>query len=142
MKEFIEIVKNLLANKRTRSIAILLLYIVFFIFVFAFINSASKPVIKDEDIISNKKIYRIEIEGLDHLIYEDNKIIYNGDVVDELPSNYNLNILMRSLIVLYNYPLNIFEIMLHLIEIEFQQNHNRFHCSYTHPSKYNDQIHE
>ena len=41
MNEFIELLKKLWGNKRTRSIAILLLYVLFFIIVFMLLNSSS-----------------------------------------------------------------------------------------------------
>ena len=39
MKETIEFIKNLWANKRTRALAILIIYAIFFIFVFMLISS-------------------------------------------------------------------------------------------------------
>lgn len=103
MKEFIELVKKLWINKRYRAIAILLLYVVFFIFVFSFISSNSKPVLNVEptgiDKIKNIENYKLYVEGLDEFIvnYETNTIYYNDltysieDKIEEL-DKYDLDI--------------------------------------------------
>jgi len=98
MKEFIDLVKNLWANKRTRALAILLVYFVFFIFVFMFIGNSNKtPIINMPKQLKNMKISKIEFIGNDNFIFENNTIIYNDSIyiVNEMPielSKYNLSI--------------------------------------------------
>lgn len=84
MKEFIGLVKKLWDNKRTRSLAILLIYFIFFIFVFALINSSSSnlPVIDVDPLekMKEKGIYQIEFIGSHNFVVANNMITYNGVV--------------------------------------------------------------
>lgn len=83
MKEFIAIIKKLWENKKTRSLAILALYGIFFMFVFALLNSSSsvqpKPVVPTNpfDYLKNKEIEKIDFSGLHQFIYQDEQIYYN-----------------------------------------------------------------
>ena len=45
MREFVELLKKLWDNRRTRAIAILLIYVLFFIIIFSFLNGdkSAKP---------------------------------------------------------------------------------------------------
>ena len=101
MKEFIELVKKLWSNKRYRAIAILLIYVVFFIFVFSFISSG-KPNLPLEvgiDKIKNIENYKLYFEGIDsfNVDYETNTIYYGDSIysieedIKEL-NKYDLNI--------------------------------------------------
>lgn len=111
MKETIEFIKKLWSNKRTRSLAILLIYVIFFIFVFTLISSGShnyqnteetnkdNEEIKLEDVIN----YKLEIIGEDNFTYDSNtnKVFYDGiyyevDSVPEIISKYDLNIFSPS----------------------------------------------
>lgn len=83
MKETIELIKKLWSNKRYRSLAILLIYGIFFAFVFLFISTANKQVY-----IENKyNYYQIIIN--DDIVYDslDNTITYSNNVysIDDLP---------------------------------------------------------
>lgn len=96
MKEFIDFVKKLWNNKRTRALAILLVYFIFFIFVFALINSSSSipPVIDVSPLeeMKEKDIYQIEFLGSHNFVVVDNMITYNGGVynVEERPSELSI----------------------------------------------------
>ena len=111
MKETIEFIKKLWSNKRTRSLAILIIYVIFFIFVFTLISSGSHDYqdneeanqdneeIKLEDITN----YKLEIIGEDNFTYDSNtdKVFYDGiyyeiDSVPEIISKYDLNIFSPS----------------------------------------------
>lgn len=111
MKETIEFIKKLWSNKRTRSLAILIIYVIFFIFVFTLISSGShnyqnteetnkdNEEIKLEDVIN----YKLEIIGEDNFTYDSNtnKVFYDGiyyevDSVPEIISKYDLNIFSPS----------------------------------------------
>lgn len=88
MKEFIEFVKQLWKNKKTRSLAILILYGIFFIFVFTLLsNSSVKPNIDSNpyDYLKTKVIYKMEFSGPFIFVYENNQIYYNGVIYNEVP---------------------------------------------------------
>lgn len=107
MKETIEFIKKLWSNKRTRSLAILIIYVIFFIFVFTLISSGSHDYqdneeanqdneeIKLEDITN----YKLEIIGEDNFTYDSttNQIFYDGIYYElenkpEILSKYNLDV--------------------------------------------------
>jgi len=126
MKEFIAIIKKLWENKKTRSLAILILYGIFFIFVFALINSAPsvqpKPVVPTNpfDYLKNKGIEKIEFSGLHQFIYQDEQIYYNELIynIDERPEELLMydflifntdniyNLLNKSILESTNHVLN------------------------------------
>lgn len=91
MKEFIELIKKLWSNKRYRAVAILLLYVVFFIFVFTFISSIRSqnialPEKPNETDIRAITEYKYEIIGKENFIVtikEEATILYN-DVIYSL----------------------------------------------------------
>lgn len=98
MKEFLELIKKLWENKRTRSLVVLLLYFVFFAFVLSSVDNTPQ-VIKPSgiEIIKNLKIVKMEFLGQHNFIYSDNIIYYDGIYYNsnEIPlelSNYDLNI--------------------------------------------------
>ena len=111
MKETIEFIKNLWSNKPTRALAILIIYVVFFIFVFILISngetgqrkpleSVEKPVIEEPTFdLENVTNYLIEIVGNETFTYDSvtNLITYN-EITYELEDkpieleNYDLNI--------------------------------------------------
>ena len=113
MKETIEFIKNLWSNKRTRALAILVLYGIFFIFVFALISSGETGPRKqldgqlDESLenettefdLADITNYFVEVIGEDNFTYDSltNQIFYDGvyyeiDNIPEIISKYNLNI--------------------------------------------------
>ena len=99
MKEFIEFIKKLWNNKRTRSLAILLLYFIFFVFVFLLIeNSSTKPpIINESKELIDMKISKIEFIGNDNFIVENDTIKFGESIynVNEMPielSSYNISI--------------------------------------------------
>lgn len=108
MKETIEFIKKLWSNKRTKSLAILLIYFIFFIFVFTLISSGSHNYQNNEETNKEDKLeditnYRLEIIGEDNFTYDSNtdKVFYDGiyyeiDNVPEIISKYDLNIFSPS----------------------------------------------
>ena len=115
MKETIEFIKTLWSNKRTKSLAILIIYLIFFIFAFTFIGSGTKKNIKPIDeskkeLDQNEKFdlanvtnYFAEIIGNETFTYDSvsNTIIYNETSYDleskpEVLSNYDLTIFKPS----------------------------------------------
>ena len=108
MKETIEFIKKLWSNKRTKSLAILLIYFIFFIFVFTLISSGSHNYQNNEETNKEDKLeditnYRLEIIGEDNFTYDSNtdKVFYDGiyyeiDSVPEIISKYDLNIFSPS----------------------------------------------
>ena len=111
MKETIEFIKKLWSNKRTRSLAILIIYVIFFIFVFTLISSGShdyqntEETNKDNEEIKLEDItnYKLEIIGEDNFTYDSNtnKVFYDGiyyevDNISEIISKYDLNIFSPS----------------------------------------------
>ena len=111
MKETIEFIKKLWSNKRTKSLAILLIYFIFFIFVFTLISSGShnyqnnEETNKDNEEIKLEDVtnYKLEIIGEDNFTYDSNtnKVFYDGiyyevDSVPEIISKYDLNIFSPS----------------------------------------------
>lgn len=102
MKEFIELIKKLWANKKTRALVILLLYLIFFIFVFAlFSNNKQSQIIDDDplDKLKNSEVLKLEFTGNHNFIVEDNLIVYN-DI------NYNINEIPEELLI---YDVSIFK---------------------------------
>lgn len=113
MKETIEFIKKLWKNKKTRSLAILIMYVVFFAFVFLLIFSGSHNYqnnVENENIENNDDIkleditnYRLEIIGEDNFTYDSNtnKVFYDGiyyevENIPEIISKYDLNIFNPS----------------------------------------------
>lgn len=108
MKETVEFIKKLWSNKRTKSLAILLIYFIFFIFVFTLISSGSHNYQNNEETNKEDKLeditnYRLEIIGEDNFTYDSNtdKVFYDGiyyeiDNVPEIISKYDLNIFSPS----------------------------------------------
>lgn len=96
MKETIEFIKNLWSNKRTRALAILVLYGIFFIFVFALISSGETGPRKQLDEQLDESLenettefdladiinYFVEVIGEDNFTYDSstNLIIYNNEI--------------------------------------------------------------
>lgn len=80
MKEFIEILKKLFKNKKTRSLVILIIYFLFFLSIFLFVSSANKS------FVTNDKFYYLNnIELIDYNVFDkDGNIIknYNKDLID------------------------------------------------------------
>ena len=103
MKETIEFIKKLWENKRTKSLSILLMYVIFFAFVFMLLsNSSSNNVVKEpeEEKVELSEItnYKLEIIGEDNFTYDSltKQIFYDGIYyeMDNCPENllkYNLN---------------------------------------------------
>lgn len=89
MKEFIEIIKKLWSNKRTRAFAVLILYVIFFVVVFNMIGNSNKtPVItKPLDKLKIMYITKMEFIGEHNFTVENNTIIYNNInySIDEKP---------------------------------------------------------
>ncbi len=88
MKETIEFIKKLWSNKRTRALAILVIYVVFFIFVFMLISSGEtgprkpleEPVIEEPTFdLASVTNYFLEIIGDETFTYDSitNLINYN-----------------------------------------------------------------
>ena len=117
MKETIELIKKLWANKRTKSLSILIIYFIFFSFVFLLIfngsHSYKKPNIEEDEkniIEDNQEIkleditnYKLEFIGEDNFTYDSltNQIFYDGtyyeiDNILEIISKYDLNIFIPS----------------------------------------------
>ena len=96
MKETIEFIKSLCSNKRTRALAILVLYGIFFIFVFALISSGETGPRKqldgqlDESLenettefdLADITNYFVEVIGEDNFTYDSstNLIMYNNEI--------------------------------------------------------------
>jgi len=107
MKEFIEIIKKLWTNKRTRSLAILILYVIFFIVVFNLIGSGSKtPVITEPlDKLKSMHITKMEFQGQYNFIVENNTILYNEVIynINEKPLELqNIDISIYTVNNIYN----------------------------------------
>ena len=117
MKETIELIKKLWANKRTKSLSILIIYFIFFSFVFLLIfngsHSYKKPNIEEDEkniIEDNQEIkleditnYKLEFVGEDNFTYDSstNKIFYDGNYyevnnIPEIISKYDLAIFSPS----------------------------------------------
>lgn len=113
MKETIEFVKKILKNQKTRSLAILIMYGVFFAFVFLLISSGSHNYqnnVENENIENNDDIkleditnYRLEIIGEDNFTYDSdiNKVFYDGiyyevENIPEIIGKYDLKIFNPS----------------------------------------------
>lgn len=90
MKEFIEFIKKIWANKKTRSLAILILYFIFFIFVFAFIGNYSPKtaIINEPKELIDMEISKIEFIGENNFAVIGDSIIYNESTysVNEMPT--------------------------------------------------------
>lgn len=99
MKEFIELIKKLWQNKKTKSLAILIVYLIFFVLVFTMIgNTPSQvPTLTFNEKIKNSTIEKLEFIGNYNFIVSNNVITYNENSYDlnnkpiEL-SNYDINI--------------------------------------------------
>ena len=104
MKDFFEIVKKLWSNKKTRSLSILLIYLVFFIFVFMLIGSNQSLTIPNDNIeneenikIQERQIIKLQFNGEHNFIIENNMILYNESIYDvnQMPielSGYDISI--------------------------------------------------
>ena len=106
MKETIEFIKKLWSNKRTKSLSILIMYVIFFTFVFLLISNGNqnyqKPIVEEnnqEINIENITNYKLEIIGEDNFTYDSitNKIFYDGiyyeiENIPNIISMYDLNI--------------------------------------------------
>lgn len=111
MKETIELIKKLWSNKKTRAISILIVYVIFFIFVFALINlgetgnkyqkEEEKTNVEDDFDISSISNYILVIDGEDNFTYDaaTDLITYNDEIylIEEIPEQ------------LYSYDLDIFK---------------------------------
>ena len=96
MKEFIEFIKKLWQNKRTRALSILIMYAIFFTFVFMILSSNQEPIIEDNINITN---YKLEIIGEDNFTYDSitNQVFYDGiyyelDNRPEILNKYDLDV--------------------------------------------------
>ena len=115
MKETIELIKKLWSNKRTKSISVLIIYVIFFAFVFLLISNGThnyqKPVTEeDTNVENNQEIklenitnYKLEIIGSDSFTYDSstNKVFYDGNYyevnnIPEIISKYDLAIFSPS----------------------------------------------
>ena len=112
MKETIEFIKKLWSNKRTKSLAILIMYVIFFSFVFLFISNGTHNYENDGESNINEneyikledyKNYKLEIIGEDNFTYDSNskKIFYDGiyyelENVPDIISKYDLNIFIPA----------------------------------------------
>ncbi len=106
MKEFIEFIKKLWQNKRTRALSILIMYAIFFTFVFMILSSNQEPIIEDNINITD---YKLEIIGEDNFTYDSitNQVFYDG-VYYEL--NNRPEILNKYDLDVYN-PNNILDLL-------------------------------
>lgn len=96
MKEFIEFIKKLWQNKRTRALSILIMYAIFFTFVFMILSSNQEPIIEDNINITN---YKLEIIGEDNFTYDSitNQVFYDGVYYEinnrpEILNKYDLDV--------------------------------------------------
>lgn len=107
MKETIEFIKKLWSNKRTRSLAILIMYFIFFIFVFMLISSGNnnyqEQVTEEKTKLEDITNYKLEIIGEDNFTYDSNtnRVFYDGIyyAMENRPniiSKYDLNIFSPS----------------------------------------------
>ncbi len=115
MKETIELIKKLWSNKRTKSISVLIMYVIFFTFVFLLISSGThnyqRPVTEKEPNVENNENfklenitnYKLEIISTDNFTYDSstNKVFYDGNYyeinnIPEIISKYDLTIFSPS----------------------------------------------
>ena len=96
MKEFIEFIKKLWQNKRTRALSILIMYAIFFTFVFMILSNNQEPIIEDNINITN---YKLEIIGEDNFTYDSitNQVFYDGVYYEinnrpEILNKYDLDV--------------------------------------------------
>ena len=85
MKETFEIIKKLWENKKTRAIAILVLYVIFFAFVISIIQAPDEVQVVETssfDTILKYQIDKIEISGEDNFVYVNNQIIYEDNTYE------------------------------------------------------------
>jgi hypothetical protein len=81
MKEFIIFIKKIWENKKTRSLSILIIYLIFFIFVFSFISSN-----KQKNTIEDEFYYLNNIEIISYNVYDtfDNEVIdFNKELINQ-----------------------------------------------------------
>lgn len=82
MKEFFNIIKKLWANKRTRAIAILILYVIFFIFVFSLLNHDDG---NNYDMFSKISAnYNLEFIGEENYKMINGNFYYNDELISDL----------------------------------------------------------
>ena len=98
MKEFIEFIKKLWQNKRTRALSILIMYAIFFTFVFMILSNNQETIIDDNKEI-NITDYKLEIIGEDNFTYDSitNQVFYDGiyyelDNRPEILNKYDLDV--------------------------------------------------
>ncbi len=112
MKETIEFIKKLLSNKRTRALAILIIYAIFFVFVFMLISSGEtgphESLEEPEETLPSFELadvtdYLIEITGEESFTYDAVTNLINYEDVsyplDEKPAildDYDLDIFKPS----------------------------------------------
>ena len=140
MKEIWEFIKKLWSNKRTRALAILVIYAVFFTFVFILIsNGTTKPNVPVEDPsedvfgeIKDTTNYRLEIIGEETFEYDvlTNLITYNDQEYEleeqpSLVSKYSLEIYT---------PINIYN----LLQVSVLESTNHLDNSNTYLVKISD----
>jgi len=105
MKETIEFIKKLWDNKKTRSLAILLIYAIFFVFVFLFIGSFDKkPIVKTEPLEKLQSMYvsKLEVTGQHNFKIENNLITYNDVIYTLEEKPIELSIYDTSIYTPYN----------------------------------------
>lgn len=138
MKELLEFIKKLWSNKKTRALAILIIYAIFFTFVFILIsNGTNKPNIpieeSSEDVFKELKEvtdYRLQIIGEESFEYDavTNLITYNDQEyeLEQFPlSKYDLNIYT---------PINIYN----LLQVSVLESTNHLDKSNTYLVKISD----
>jgi len=100
MKETVEFIKKLWNNKRTRALAILIIYIIFFIIVFSLIGN-SKPLPKPNN--PSDKILTVNIKSIDFKGDYSFKVINDNIIYNDI--SYNMN---EKPLELSNYDISIF----------------------------------
>ena len=89
MKETIEFIKKLWENKRTRSLVILIIYLIFFLFVFAIISPTKNTdkfyYLNNIDIVSYNAY-----DNMNNLILDYDKQLVSGGVIYKLVKNSTL----------------------------------------------------
>ena len=142
MKETIEFIKNLWANKRTRALAILIIYAIFFIFVFMLISSGEtgpREQLEDPPLeetlefnLADIDNYFLEIVGKDNFTYDvaTNIITYDGEEypLENIPNN------------LTNYDLDIYKPinLVKLLEVSILESTNHIEKTNTYLLKISD----
>lgn len=91
MIEVIEFIKKLWQNKRTRALAILILYVIFFIFVFTLLSNNSKPEQDKFSYLKNIEVLNYSVtDKYDNVVTEYNSTLISGEVIYRLVKNANL----------------------------------------------------